>query len=123
MPPEADLVHDFAVTDRSLILVIPPLRYDPHRADHTSSFLDKHRWHEAQPVEILVINKSFLEIQRRHQIDPGFQSNLGAAREFSNGAIEADMCEYRDASVLQNLFLDQLTAGPDAQRRFYCARH
>ena len=25
------------------------------------------------------------------------------------------MCQYRDASVLQNLFLDQLTAGPGAQ--------
>jgi all-trans-8'-apo-beta-carotenal 15,15'-oxygenase len=62
--PEAGMVHDFAVTDRSLILVIPPLRYDPHRADHTSSFLDMHRWHEAQPVEIMVIDKSSLEIRR-----------------------------------------------------------
>ena len=41
--PETGMVHDFAVTDRSLILVIPPFRYDPHRADHTSSFLDMHR--------------------------------------------------------------------------------
>ena len=113
--PETGMVHDFAVTDRSLILVIPPFRYDPHSADHTSSFLDMHRWHEAQPVEILVIDKSSLEIRRRHQIDPGFHFHLGAAREFSDGTIELDMCQYRDASVLQNLFLDQLTAGPGAQ--------
>ena len=74
-----------------------------------------HRWLEAQPVEILVIDKSSLEIRRRHQIDPGFHFHLGAAREFSDGTIELDMCQYRDASVLQNLFLDQLTAGPGAQ--------
>jgi all-trans-8'-apo-beta-carotenal 15,15'-oxygenase len=36
--PEAGMVHEFAVTDRSLILVHPPLRYDPHRTDHNSSF-------------------------------------------------------------------------------------
>ena len=52
---EADpisMVHDFVVTEKHIVLMIPPLHYE---ATGPTSFLDAHRWHPDHPTRILPI--------------------------------------------------------------------
>ena len=60
--PNFGIIYDFTITDKSVIFLIPPSRYDKDHAAGARSFLDMHRWHPDQAVDILVIAKSTLEI-------------------------------------------------------------
>ncbi|NJN52816.1 MAG: carotenoid oxygenase, partial [Gammaproteobacteria bacterium] len=47
--------HDFVVTDRHLVILNPPLDYEPGDA---TNFLDAHVWHPQQPTRVIVVNKN-----------------------------------------------------------------
>ena len=104
--PNTSMIHDFAITEKSIILVLPPLTWELDKAQNNASFLNAHEWHENRPVEILVIDKNDLSIVRRHQLPASFHFHIGSAYETGDGTIELDICHYKNADIVFNLYLN-----------------
>ncbi len=51
------MVHDFAITRRHLVFLLPPFRLDPERFGSGKSFVDSHRWYGDDAMQVLVIDK------------------------------------------------------------------
>ena len=103
--PVADLpmIHDFAVTDRHLVFLMPPLVYDAKRKEAGASFLDAHVWRPELGMRVLVIDKK--DWKKRQQLDlpAGFLFHLGNAweEEAKGGTlIHVDYVRSNDASTV-----------------------
>jgi len=92
-------IHDFVVTDRHLIFMMSPLRYD--RESQSSHFLGRHRWRESEPTRWLVIDKADISKRRWFETDPSFVFHFGNAWE-EGGRIRIDASQYPDASIMYN---------------------
>lgn len=79
--PVADLptVHDFAVTDRHLVFLLPPLVYDNERKKAGSSFLDAHVWRPELGMRVLVIDKKDWSKRQTLALPAGFLFHVGNA--------------------------------------------
>jgi carotenoid cleavage dioxygenase-like enzyme len=77
--PQADMVHDFAITERHLVFLLMPLRASAARAPG-ASFLDRFEWHGREPMIVLVVDKSDLRV-RRMELPAGGVFHLGNAWE------------------------------------------
>ena len=77
---DADLVHDFAITDQWLVFVLMPLAFDADASGGDGSFLSRLQWQgEQRPGTILLVDKNGLEIRHRIEIDPIPFFHLGNA--------------------------------------------
>ena len=77
--PNADMVHDFAVTARHLVFVLTPvLRKTGARRD-VHAFTDSLAWHPDKPVWLLVVDKDTLEVTHRAELPNFFCFHLGNA--------------------------------------------
>ena len=101
------MIHDFAVTDRYLVFVVPPMIWDRDKFAMQASFLDSHAWHPNENTSILVIDKTDLSVVRRHEADPFFLFHIGNAYDLGDGEIHLDVCGYDTPDILtQRLRLD-----------------
>lgn len=55
--PSADMVHDFAITERYLVFVLMPYAYRPSQ-DPSLSFVGHYAWQAGQPSRVLVVDKA-----------------------------------------------------------------
>ncbi len=94
------MVHDFAVTARHLVFVIPPLVYDRTRFGPRRSFLDSHDWRPELGTRILVVAKDDFSQRRWYQLPAGFSFHFGNAWEDAAGTIRFDYCTAPDATVM-----------------------
>lgn len=95
------MIHDFAITKKYLVLLMPPLMWQKDRASHpTTTYLGAHEWRATEPVDVFILDKQSLEIKRRHQLPTGFHFHIAGAFERDNGEIELTVCNYKDASIL-----------------------
>lgn len=78
--PNADMVHDFAVTDRFLAFVLMPLALDP-MARATGSFLDALQWRPERPGVVLLVDKATLTVAHRIEMPPVAFFHMGNAWE------------------------------------------
>ena len=99
--PYAAMLHDFAISERHLIFVLPPLIHEPERLGRVS-FLDSHRWQPQQGLKILTISKDDFTQQRWYEAPAGFLFHLGNAWEDKAGTIRCDLCLSPDASGVFN---------------------
>ena len=76
--PNADIVHDFAVTDRHLVFVLQPLLYRANSAPNIA-FADRLHWDENEPVHVLVVDKQSLQITHRFELPALFAFHMGNA--------------------------------------------
>lgn len=53
----ADMVHDFAITERYLVFLLMPFAYVPND-DPSLSFVGHYAWQSAQPSRVLVVDKA-----------------------------------------------------------------
>ena len=90
-------VHDFVVTERHLVFVLPPLHYEEEGKGET--FLERHRWNEKAPTRWLVVDKADLGKQRWFEAPPNFVFHFANAWEES-GTLHVDACVYPDASIM-----------------------
>jgi all-trans-8'-apo-beta-carotenal 15,15'-oxygenase len=58
--PQADMVHDFAITDKYLIFLLQPLFSDTTQANYPN-ILSSLRWDQNAPMLLCIINKSDFE--------------------------------------------------------------
>jgi carotenoid cleavage dioxygenase-like enzyme len=76
--PNADMVHDFAITDRYLVFVLSPLHYR-NNSDATISFMQRLEWSGDDPVHLLLIDKQNLQVAHRFELPPFFAFHFGNA--------------------------------------------
>ena len=63
--PNADMVHDFAITQRWLVFSLMPLVFDRETPRGNDSFLARMRWRPERGSVILLIDKNTLEVSHR----------------------------------------------------------
>lgn len=81
--PNADMVHDFAITDQYLVFLLVPLHFNPN-SDPTKPFMDALSWDAQGAVEVLVIDKENLSIVHQFQLPPFFAFHFGNAWQDGN---------------------------------------
>ena len=101
--PVGDLpmIHDFAVTPRHLVFLMPPLVYDTQRKTAGASFLDSHVWRPELGMRALVIDKKDWKRQQVLALPAGFLFHIGNAweEETARGTtIHVDYMRSADAS-------------------------
>jgi carotenoid cleavage dioxygenase-like enzyme len=94
--PEPSLMHDFAVTSKHVVLLLPPMLGDA--PGEPKSLVDRYRWHADRPLQILVLDKNDLTIRRRYELPARFLFHLGNAWEDEAGAIRLDAFLDDDAT-------------------------
>ncbi|NML44346.1 carotenoid oxygenase [Ramlibacter sp. G-1-2-2] len=94
--PEMSLVHDFAVTQKYLVFLLPPLVFDRARSEAGETFLDSHVWKPQLGMRVLVLDKDKLEEPQWFTLPAGFVFHIGNACE-DRGVIRLDYVRSDDA--------------------------
>lgn len=76
--PNADMVHDFAITDRYLVFILMPLHFNAD-SPATAAFTDRLQWQAEESVQVLVIDKNDLQAKHRFELPAFFAFHLGNA--------------------------------------------
>lgn len=87
--PQLAMVHDFAVTERHLVFLLPPLVFDRARAQAGQTFLDSHVWTPELGLRVMVLDKNDLTRPRWFELPAGFVFHVGNAWE-RDGKIHLD---------------------------------
>ena len=116
------MVHDFVVTERHLVIVLPPLVFNPE-AMRDGAFLDAFDWRPEQGARALVIAKDDFGIRRWHQLPAGFGFHHGNGWEEAGGAIRFDHCVAADPTLVTERFRyimrgEVRPAAPERHTRF-----
>ena len=93
------MVHDFVVTERHLVIVLPPLVFNPE-AVQDGAFLDAFAWRPEHGARALVIAKHDFDERRWHQLPTGFGFHHGNGWEEAGGAIRFDHCVASDPTLM-----------------------
>ena len=93
------MVHDFVVTERHLVIVIPPFIFEPE-AIRDKAFLDAFDWRPAHGSRVLVVAKDDFSQRRWFQLPAGFGFHHGNGWEDAEGVIRFDHCIAADPSFL-----------------------
>jgi all-trans-8'-apo-beta-carotenal 15,15'-oxygenase len=102
--PQADMVHDFAITARHLVFLLMPLHLKPD-APLVGS-LDRYEWRAQAPLIALVVSRADFSVQR-FELDNGGVFHLGNAWE-EQGVIRLGYARYTDfLGHLQGLTLPE----------------
>lgn len=60
--PQADMVHDFAITDRHLVFLLMPLKFSGQIG--TGNMLSHYHWEDKSPLVVLLVDKADFRMQR-----------------------------------------------------------
>lgn len=93
--PRSTLMHDFAVTERHIVLLAPPLVEIQRPA---GSLIDRFTWQGSEPLIAYVLRKSDLTVARTHELPPRFLYHVGNAWEDGQGNVRVDACLAKDAA-------------------------
>ena len=94
------MVHDFAITRRHLVFLLPPFRLDPERFGRGESFVDSHRWYGDDAMQVLLIDKSDWSRKRWFDLPAGMHFHVGNAWEDGSGVIRFDYTRYDNADFV-----------------------
>ena len=90
------MIHDCIVTERSLVLLIPPFVFKP---DSGATFLDMHHWQPDKPTRALVVDKNDFSKYRWYELPPQWVFHFANAWE-ADGVIHFDAARAPDASAV-----------------------
>jgi all-trans-8'-apo-beta-carotenal 15,15'-oxygenase len=107
MPPSA-MVHDFAVSQRYLVFLLPPVLMDQQALRSGGSMLDAMRWQGDAPTRVLIIDKADLSQRRVLEMPAAFVFHFGNAWD-AEGEIHLD--------YVQGAPLPEINAGMESQMR------
>lgn len=98
------LIHDCVLAGRYLIFCIPPIEFDllPLLA-RLKSFSEAMIWKPEQGTEIVVCDRTTLEVVSRSQTDPWFQWHFGNGYELPDGSVVIHLVRYSDFQTNQRL--------------------
>ncbi len=99
--PRMAMVHDFAVTGRHLVFLLPSFIYDVARARNGASFLDAHVWRPELGMRALVLDKNDAERMRWFELPAGFVFHVGNVWASKDGQrIHLDYVRSDDAAIV-----------------------
>lgn len=93
--------HDFIVTERHLLIMIPPLHFEP---TEQGAFLDLHHWRPEQPARLLVANKNDINDHFWLELPAQWVFHYGNAWEDNDGVIRFDAARAPDPSLMFDTF-------------------
>lgn len=96
--------HDFVVTGRHLVLLLPPFHYQPS-AD-AEGFLNLHEWRPEDPCRVLVVDKDDLSSHYFLELPAQWIFHFGNAWEDSAGVIRFDAARAQDPGIMTSTFTE-----------------
>lgn len=100
-------VHDWAVTERSLIIPLQPWLHDRMVAPMVEGF----SWRGDQPFRVLVLDKNDYSNRRMYELPAMFFFHTGDAWEDADGTIRFDLCVTPDAQFVTQQARSMLQGG------------
>jgi carotenoid cleavage dioxygenase len=94
-------VHDFVVTEKHLVMLIPPFNFEP---TGEGAFLDQHQWHPEQPTRVLVVDKNDFSNHRFFELPAQWVFHYGNAWEDEAGIIRFDAARAPDPLAMIDSF-------------------
>jgi carotenoid cleavage dioxygenase len=94
-------VHDFVVTSKHLVMLIPPLNFVPTGG---GAFLDQHQWQPDQPTRVLVVDKNDFSSYRFFELPAQWVFHYGNAWEDDAGIIRFDAARAPDPLAMIDSF-------------------
>ncbi|MBA1149383.1 carotenoid oxygenase family protein [Ectothiorhodospiraceae bacterium WFHF3C12] len=119
--PSPAMVHDFVVTNRYLVFLMPPLRFDAERMRSGESFLRSHQWHGDEAMTVLVVDKSDLSERARLELPAGFVFHLAGGWD-EGDTVHLAYERYADAGVVLE-FASELMRGRLGSSRLRAQTH
>lgn len=98
--PATPMLHDFAVTSRHLVFLMPPLLFEMPRFMQGESFLDSHAWRPNEALRVLVVDKADWRKRQWLELPAGFLFHIGNAWEDAQGVIRLDYIHADGPSVV-----------------------
>jgi all-trans-8'-apo-beta-carotenal 15,15'-oxygenase len=96
--PQLAMVHDFAISARHLIFLVPPYDLLPNPE---LSFAERHRWAGARPMRAVVVSKDTLQLRQVFELDPHMVFHFGNA--FDDGQTTRLDAVLHDGDVIASL--------------------
>jgi all-trans-8'-apo-beta-carotenal 15,15'-oxygenase len=93
--PNADMVHDFTVTERHLVFLLMPLLADEGNPAPGRAFIDRLRWHADRPSVVLIVDKQSLQVVQRAELPAMAVFHLGNAWE-EHGTVRLQFVRVAD---------------------------
>ncbi len=94
--------HDFVVTERHLVLLLPPFHYRPQAK--ATGFLNMHEWRPEDPCRVLVVDKNDLSSHFFLELPAQWVFHFGNAWEDSAGVIRFDAARAPDPGIMTDTF-------------------
>ncbi len=115
--PVPSLMHDFAITERFVILVLPPLL---HTGAAAETVIDQHEWRPDEPMRIAVVDKQTLTVRSVYELPARYMFHVGNAYEAADGEIrfdaflseDADFARHGARALAQGVYSDDPGARP-----------
>jgi carotenoid cleavage dioxygenase len=120
--PDMTMVHDFVVTSKHLLFLLPPMRFSLEKFQAGASFNESHEWLAGAALRVLVVEKSDLSAYRMFELPSGFVFHFGNAWEDGAGVIRFDYVRADDAHNLSVGFRE-IMRGAGTQFRPALAMH
>lgn len=98
--PTVPMLHDFALTRRHLVFLMPPLHFELARFAQGESFLDSHVWRPDEGLRVLVIDKADWSRRQWLELPAGFLFHIGNAWEDEAGVIRLDYVHADEPTAL-----------------------
>ena len=103
-------MHSFAMTERYLLLFEFPLVVDPLRLRlQFEPFIRNYRWRPERGLRIHVFDKDGAGLLKSVETDPAFAFHHVNAFEDGDNIV-VDLIAYRDATIIDQLYLERLRA-------------
>lgn len=101
-------LHSFALTERFVVLALGALRVVPIKlALSGRPFIENYRWEPDRGTELVAIDRRTGKVAQRWRGEPIFFFHHVNAFE-DGDEIVVDLCAYRDAQLIDDLYLDKL---------------
>ena len=110
--------HDFVVTEKHLVILLPPFHFRP--AADAMGFLDMHEWRPQDPCRVLVVDKNDFSSHYFLELPAQWIFHFGNAWEDRSGVIRFDGARAPDPSIMTQTFTEIMRGNPDYGR---AARH
>ncbi len=88
--PNLAMNHDFVVSGKHLIFVLPEMRINREKLREGHSFIDSFEFPKGQSMRVLTVEKADFSKQRWYELPPGFVFHYGNAWEDKDGLIRFD---------------------------------
>jgi len=95
--------HDFVVTDKHIILLLPPFHYET-RAQ--GAFIDRHQWNAHQATRVVVISKQDFSVQKWLDLPAQWVFHFSNAWEDRRGTIRFQGVRYTSPDIMSKDFRD-----------------